>query len=144
MNRKKVWRLLFMSFRIAGVDKFFYSFIVFFIVMAVVLRFAEPSIITFGDSLWYCFAVVTTVGFGDIAAVTPAGRILTLILSLFSIVTMAVFTAVIASFFLDLGKAKASDSAKGFIDDLEHLPELSKEELEQLSSRVKTFLDHDS
>ena len=30
------------------------------------------------------------------------------------------------------------------IDDLEHLPELSKEELEQLSSRVKTFLDHDS
>ena len=144
MKRKKVWRLLFMSFRIAGVDKFFYSFIVFFIVMAVVLRFAEPSIATFGDSLWYCFAVVTTVGFGDIAAVSHVGRILTLILSLFSTGAIAVFTAVITSFFLDLGKARASDSAKSFIDDLEHLPELSKEELEQLSSRVKTFLEHES
>ena len=144
MKRRKVWRLLFMSFRMAGVDKFFYSFVVFFVVIAVALRFAEPSIATFGDSLWYCFAVVTTVGFGDIAAVSHVGRILTLILSLFSTGAIAVFTAVITSFFLDLGKARASDSAKSFIDDLEHLPELSKEELEQLSSRVKTFLDHDS
>ena len=144
MKRRKVWRLLFMSFRMAGVDKFFYSFVVFFVVIAVVLRFAEPSITTFGDSLWYCFAVVTTVGFGDIAAVSHVGRILTLILSVFSVGAMAVFTAVITSFFLDLGKARAADSAKNFIDDLEHLPELSKEELEQLSSRVKTFLDHDS
>ena len=133
-----------MSFRIAGVDKFFYSFILFFVVIAVALRFAEPSIATFGDSLWYCFAVVTTVGFGDIAAVSHVGRILTLILSLFSTGAIAVFTAVITSFFLDLGKARASDSAKSFIDDLEHLPELSKEELEQLSSRVKTFMEHES
>ena len=144
MKRRKIWRLLFMSFKIAGVDKFFCSFLIFFIVIAIVLRIVEPSITTIGDSLWYCFAVVTTVGFGDIAAVSPVGRILTLILSIFSIGAMAVFTAVITSFFLDLGKAKAADSAKSFIDDLEHLPELSKEELEQLSARVKTFLKHDS
>ena len=35
---------------------------------------------------------------------------------------------------------KASDSVKEFLYDLEHLPELSKEELQELSDRVKVFL----
>ena len=33
------------------------------------------------------------------------------------------------------------ESARKFVDDLEHLPELSKEELEDLSERVRVFLN---
>lgn len=139
MNRKKTMRLLRQSFRIAGADKIFYSYFVFYIIIAIALRFVEASIDTLSDSLWYCFAVATTVGFGDIAAVSHTGRILTVILSVYSIAVVAIFTAVITSFFMDLAKTRAEDSVKEFIDELERLPELSKEELESLSSRVKSF-----
>ncbi|MCR5816973.1 MAG: potassium channel family protein, partial [Ruminococcus sp.] len=35
----------------------------------------ETDINSFGDGLWYCFAIVTTIGFGDITAHTYIGRI---------------------------------------------------------------------
>ena len=37
---------------------------------------------SFGDALWYSFAVVTTIGFGDVVATTLVGRIITVILGL--------------------------------------------------------------
>jgi len=115
------------------------AYLVFFVVVAAILRYVEPAINTFSDSLWYCFAVATTVGFGDIAAVSHLGRIMTAILSIYSIGVVAIFTAVITSFFMDVAKSHAEDSAKEFMDELERLPELSKEELKELSERVKHF-----
>ena len=139
MRRKKMMRILRQSFRVAGADKIFYTYFGIFFVTALLLRFVEPEIETLPDSLWYCFAVATTVGFGDIAAGSTLGRILTAILSVYSIAVVAIFTAVITSFFMDVAKTRAEDSAKEFIDELERLPELSKEELENLSERVKHF-----
>lgn len=139
MVRRKAMRILRQSFRIAGADKIMYAYLAFFLVSAVILRFVEPAIDTFSDSLWYCFAVATTVGFGDIAAVSHLGRILTAVLSIYSIGVVAIFTAVITSFFMDVAKSRAEDSVKEFMDELERLPELSKEELKELSKRVKHF-----
>ena len=99
----------------------------------------EPGIHSYVDSLWYCFASATSIGYGDFAAVTLVGRIITVLLSIYSIAVIAVFTAVITSFFTDLARLRASDSAREFVDQLEHLPELSKEELEELSRRVKEY-----
>ena len=59
----------------------------------------EESVKSFGDALWYCFAVVTTIGFGDITAVTNIGRILTVILSFYGIIVVAIFTSVIVNFY---------------------------------------------
>ena len=59
----------------------------------------EPDITTYPDALWYCFAVVTTIGFGDFTAVTPVGRILTVILGLYGIVVVAVITSIIVNFY---------------------------------------------
>lgn len=59
----------------------------------------EPGISSYPDALWYCFAVVTTIGFGDFAAVTPVGRILTVILGLYGIVVVAVITSVIVNYY---------------------------------------------
>ena len=139
--RRKHRRMLLQAFRIAGADKIFLGYLVLYLVSAVVIMIAEPAIESYGDSLWYCFAVATTVGFGDFAAVTLVGRIVTVVLSIYSIAVVAIFTAVITSYFMDLAKAKASDSARAFIDDLEHLSELSKEELDGISERVKRFKD---
>ena len=139
MERRRVRRILRQSFRIAGADKIINAYFAFFIVVALVLRLVDPAIETFSDSLWYCFAVATTVGFGDITAISHFGRFLTAVLSIYSIGVVAIFTAVITSFFMDLAKLRAEDSAKEFMDDLERLPELSKEELKDLSERVKHF-----
>ena len=43
--------------------------------------------------------MVTTIGFGDFAAVTPLGRILTVILGMYGIVVVAVITSIIVNFY---------------------------------------------
>lgn len=139
MDRRKNLRLLRQAFRIAGTDKIFAAYAVVYLAAALLLWRLEPSIARFADGLWYCFAVATTVGFGDFAAATHLGRIVTVILSFYSVAVIAIFTAVLTSYFLDLAKARASDSAKEFLDELERLPELSKEELSSLSERIKHF-----
>lgn len=123
----------------AGADKLMCAYAVLFLISTLVVWRVEPMIHRFWDGLWYCFAVATTVGFGDLAAATHAGRIVTVILSLYSIGIVAIMTAVLTSYFLDLAKARASESAKLFLDELEHLPELSREELQSLSVRVKSY-----
>ncbi len=137
--KRKTRKLLRQSLKISGAYKTFSIYAVFFIIVAVLLRVIEPGISTVGEGLWYCFETATTIGFGDLAAVSTLGRILTIILSLYSIGVVAIFTAVITSFFMDVAKARMNDSVKEFLDDLEHLPDLSEEELRNLSDRIKKF-----
>ena len=59
----------------------------------------EDKITTFPEALWYCFAVVTTIGFGDFVAVTPVGRVLTVFLGLYGIVVVAVITSIVVNFY---------------------------------------------
>ena len=59
----------------------------------------EDSIETFGEGLWYCFAIVTTIGFGDFTATTILGRILSVILGLYGIVAVAVITSIVVNFY---------------------------------------------
>ena len=139
MRKRKTRRLLLISFRTAGADKIIGAYIIWFFIAAVPLWIIEPNIHSYGDSLWFCFASATTIGFGDIAAVTPVGRIITVVLSVYSVAVIAIFTAIITGFFMDLARLRTNDSVKAFIDDLENLPELSKEELEALSEKVKNF-----
>ena len=141
-NWRKLRRLLRQTFRIAGANRFMLGYLIFFVAMAFALHKIEPSINGMKDSFWYCFEVATTVGFGDIAAISFFGRILTIILSIYSIGAVAIFTAVVTSFFLDVSKMQADESAKKFLYDLEHLPDLSKEELKDLSERIKSFREN--
>ena len=59
----------------------------------------EPDIETFPEALWYCFAIVTTIGFGDFVAVTPVGRVLSVFLGLYGIVVVAVITSIVVNFY---------------------------------------------
>ena len=133
------WRLLRQAFKIAGADKIFAAYFVFFIVCALAVWVLDPNISRFSDSLWYCFATATTIGFGDITVTAHLSRILSVLLSVYSIGVIAVFTAVITSFFLDEAKSRAADSAKAFLADMERLPEMSREELEDLAERARRF-----
>ena len=89
---------------------------------ALVLMVIEKTIFpTFGDSLWYCFAVVTTIGFGDFVATTILGRFITVILSVYGIVAVAVLTSIIVNFYNEVSAKK----------DRIELKKLEKEEAEK-------------
>lgn len=128
-----IWKVL----KRTGTIKMLYAFLILFICVSVLIRFVEPNINNLLDSLWYCFSVMTTIGFGDITAVTFAGRILSVILSISSILIIAVIPGVITSYYIETTKLRSNESIEKFLYDLEHLPELSKEELAELSEKVK-------
>ena len=78
----------------------------------------EPNITTFPEALWYCFAIVTTIGFGDLVAVTAIGRVLSVILGLYGLVVVAVITSIVVNFYNETNGKK----------DQKELKEISKEE----------------
>ena len=139
LSLKRKRKILRQVFHIAGADKLIGSYIIFFIVMSIIIWLVEPSITSFKDSVWFCFATATTTGYGDITAISLVGRILAIILSIYSIAIVAIFTAVITSYFMEHAKIKSKENIRKFLDDLEHLDELSKEELKELSKKVKNF-----
>ena len=139
MKKRKMTRMLRSAFKTAGADKIIGAYLIVFFLAAIPIWLIEPGIHSYIDSLWFCFASATSIGYGDLTSVTVLGRIITVFLSIYSIAVIAIVTAVITSFFTDVARFRASDSAREFVDELEHLPELSKEELEDLSRRVKDF-----
>ncbi len=61
-----------------------------------------------GQSLWFAFVTVFTVGYGDYTPVTPEGRVIGVILIFVGVGVIAIFTASIATRFLS-----ARDSRQG-------------------------------
>lgn len=80
------------------------------IAFSLIFMLYEDAIPTFADGLWYSFAVVTTIGFGDYVAVTPIGRILTVVLGFYGIIVVAVITSIIVNFYNETaGKQDAKE-----------------------------------
>ena len=69
-----------------------------------VLVFTDDAFHTFWDALWYCFAIVTTIGFGDLTPTTGTGRFLSVILGLYGIVVVALITSIIVNFYGEMKK----------------------------------------
>lgn len=135
----KQLRLLIRVLKETHTFKIILIFMAFFFVCAFIFWFMEPAITTFTDALWYCYAVVTTVGFGDIVVHTHLARILSVILSVYAVVIIAIFTGVVVNFFMKMIQLKEKETMTAFLDKLEHLPEMSKEELKELSEQVKKY-----
>lgn len=83
--------------------------VILIVAISLVLPLIEPQIDSYSDALWYCFAIVTTIGFGDISAVTGLGRILSVILGIYGIVVVSLITSVIVNFYNEINR---EDDAK--------------------------------
>lgn len=135
----KKTRLIKIILKRTGALKFLTTYIIIFAGVSIGVWIVEPNIKTPIDSVWYCFSVATTIGFGDITAVTILGRAMSILLSICSILIIAVVPGIITSYYIESTKLKEQESIAKFLDDLEHLPELSKEDLQSLSEKVKKF-----
>ncbi len=138
---KMSMRVLLRTMRNTHAHQIVLSFVVFVLLCALAIFLVEPSIASYGDALWYCYAVVTTVGFGDMVATTLLGRILSIVLSLYAILVLAIVTATIVNLYSQLSDLNDKDSLAKFMDKLERLPELSPEELAELSAEVSKYRD---
>ena len=119
--------------------KLLIGYIIFFLITALLTLIFEPSLKTYGDSAWYCFVACVTIGFGDFAATTVIGRLLTVILYIYTVIMIALVTAVITQYFLEVSKAKQDESVSLFLNDLENLDKLPTKRLKEISEKVKNL-----
>ena len=66
---------------------------------SIVFMHLEQGFNSFGDGMWYCFSIVTTIGFGDIIATTIFGRVLSALLGVYGIIVVALLTSIIVNFY---------------------------------------------
>ena len=125
--------------RQAGFARITGLFLIFYLLCSTAVWLSEPTSLTFGDGLWFSFETVSTIGFGDIPAETPVARAITVILSVISIFYIAMLTGVAVNYCNTLIKLRQKDTMARFMDDLEHLEELDRDELANLSRRVREY-----
>ena len=100
-----------------------FGMLLLIIAVSIVLPGLEPGIESFADGLWYCFAIVTTIGFGDITATTGIGRLLSVILGIYGIIVVSLITSIIVNFYNEV-------KADGDTDALKAAPDTEKETAE--------------
>lgn len=118
-------KLLYYILKTSGMTNVLYSFLIFFFFSALIIWLVDPNVESFFDAIWFCVAVVTTIGFGDIVVTSIVARIVTIILAIYGILVIAVITGVIVYYIsktLDLNKH-------------------SQEELKEISVRIKKDTD---
>ncbi|MBR1663259.1 MAG: two pore domain potassium channel family protein [Ruminococcus sp.] len=101
--------------------------IILIVSSAMVLPIYEDSIKSFGDGLWYCFAIVTTIGFGDITATTLEGRVISVILGIYGIIVVALITSIIINFYSETKDIKMTDASD---EDKENTEKTKETEVE--------------
>lgn len=95
MNRRRLWHII----RKTKVIEEFTGLLFSMLIFAIFLTRLEPGIQTYGDGLWYTFAVVTTIGFGDVVVVTTIGRILSVILGVYGLFIIAIITSIVVNYY---------------------------------------------
>ena len=107
-----------------------YGLLVLIVATALLLTVVEDNMVKFGDALWYCFALVTTIGFGDITATTFVGRILSVILGIYGIVVVALITSIIVNFY---NESKGQEDNKVMKENIKKIEEKNKDKDEDES-----------
>ena len=87
----------------------------------------EPNITSYVDALWYSFAVITTIGFGDVYVITTFGRILSVILGISGIAVVAVFTSFIVNFYNEMSKRREERVIKRLEQKTEELEKIEED-----------------
>ena len=131
----KKLRILWGILKHTHADRILLGFVLFLLVGAAVIQIVEPDINRYG----YCYAVISTAGFGDIVAVTFIGKACSVLLTIYTLFVVAIVTGVVVNFYTQLVELQRKETLAAFMDKLERLPELSKDELETISRNIKRY-----
>lgn len=103
------------------------ALLILIILCSVYFTIVEPDITSYVDSLWYSFTIITTIGLGDVYAVTTLGRILSIILGISGIAVVAVFTSLIVNFYHEMNKKREERTLKQIAEEVKELEEQQKD-----------------
>ena len=123
----------------SGLGSFTAVFVFLFALCSVVVWLADPSKNTLGDGVWFCFQVVSTIGFGDVEASAAAARTVSVVLSIVSIFYIAIITGVVVSYVNEMLKLKRGDELAQFADNLSRIDTMTPEELAEFAANVRAY-----
>ena len=89
-----------------------FGMLMLIVAFSIVLPQFDPGIPSFEDALWYCFAIVTTIGFGDLVSVSILGRLLSVILGVYGLIVVAIITSIIVNFYNEVKTTDDEDDTK--------------------------------
>lgn len=110
------------------VFEIFYGLIILMISFSFFFMVTEDSIQTFGDGLWYSFAIITTIGLGDLTVTTVLSRILSAILGAYGIIVVASVTSVIVNYYNEVKTSEKENKNKEIKEEPEEEKKEDKEE----------------
>ena len=119
------------------VPEIMYGLVILILSCSFYFTMMEDSIPSFGDALWYSFAIVTTIGFGDFTAHGLLGRILSVVLGIYGVIVVATITSVIVNFY---NETKSKETEQPGIDQTERL----EQALENRIDKIKGSEDEDT
>lgn len=122
--------------------KILLTYLIFVLCSGFVVLFIEPDINRYADALWYLYAVISTAGFGDIVVTTALAKIISLLVTVYSTLVIAIVTGVVVNFYTEITELSKKETLTAFMDKLEHLDTMSEEELKEISQQVKKFNDN--
>ena len=134
-------KLLSFILKTSGMGKVLSSFLIFFLASAIIIWLVDANVASLFDAIWFCFAAVTTIGFGDIVITNFAARVVTIVLSLYGILVIAIITGVIVYYISEILRIKGTKSIAELQHELHNLDKLSKENLKELSARIRSIHD---
>jgi voltage-gated potassium channel len=118
--------------------------VVYVFLTAFLILITDESIDNYGDALWYCYAVLSTARFGDVVVTGFLPKILSVILTIYSAIVIAIVTGAIVNLYSQITEETNKETLNAFLDQLENLPELNRHELSDLSKRIQSFRDSHS
>jgi len=133
--------MLIRSLKLVHFDMILAVYLVVYFIFSLFIWSCDPDIKDLSDALWFTFQTVTTIGYGDLQATSVLGRALTVILAIYSIAIVAIFTGIIAGFYVEIVKLKNKEDVTEFLENLERLPEMDHDELVKISERAKELSD---
>lgn len=136
MKRKRN-RALYIALKRTRIFETLVVFLTIFFAISYAIFRLDTAFPTYGASIWYCFELVTTIGFGETVALSKIGKILSIFLSVYSIGIIAIITSTVVTYHQVKVRTQKDDALFLFMDQLEHLPELTQNELTELSNQIK-------
>lgn len=96
--------LLIRIIRKTYVAEIIFGLLTLIFVFSLIFYGVDDGFTSYGDALWYSFALVTTVGFGDFTAKGLICRLLSVVLGIYGIIVVAAITSVIVNFYQESSK----------------------------------------
>ena len=92
----------------------------FVVIAGLLISVVDPAIETPADGIWWALVTITTVGYGDVVPVSPAGRLFAGGLVIMGVILIAILTANVAAFLIDSG---IDEEQKPLLDKITKLDE---------------------